>query len=103
MHNPDGSLLHKVDSHREASFGFNAGATGEHKICFINSNTGLDKLVSFNFQGPDDQAVVANPEGASEDEIKLGKDIQALSNEVRFMKDELSYLRRRIARHQTSI
>jgi hypothetical protein len=38
----------------------------------------------------------------TDEEKKLGKEIQTLSNEVRFMKDELAYLRRRITRHSSS-
>lgn len=65
MYNPNGSTLHQVDKHKEAAFGFFAGATGKHKLCFVNSKYGDDKTISFNFQGPDDQSNVKAPEGAT--------------------------------------
>jgi hypothetical protein len=37
-----------------------------------------------------------------EEEQQLGKDIQSLSNDLRFMKDELAYLNRRIVRHAST-
>jgi hypothetical protein len=63
--NPDGSLLHNVDAHRDAAFGFYAGSTGQHKMCFLNKNSGADKVVSFTFLGPDDQSKVQAPVDAT--------------------------------------
>jgi hypothetical protein len=58
-------MLHSVDRHREAAFGFYAGATGQHDMCFFNKNSGSDKVVSFSFMGPDDQATVQAPKDAT--------------------------------------
>lgn len=63
--NPDGSILHQVDSHREAAFGFFAGANGKHEMCFYNRVSSSDKVLSFWFRGPDDKVVIQTPEGAT--------------------------------------
>ncbi|KAI8900612.1 emp24/gp25L/p24 family/GOLD-domain-containing protein [Globomyces pollinis-pini] len=96
--NPDGSMLHSVDKHRDAAFGFYAGSTGQHQMCFYNQNSPAEKVISFSFLGPDDLAHLKAPDGSNE--VALGKDLQSLSNEIRFMKDELSYMNRRLSRHK---
>jgi hypothetical protein len=58
-------MLHNVDRHREAAFGFYAGATGQHDMCIFNKKSSSDKVVSFSFMGPDDQAKVTTPTDAS--------------------------------------
>ncbi|KAJ2999771.1 Cytochrome c oxidase subunit 5B [Globomyces sp. JEL0801] len=98
--NPDGSMLHSVDKHRDAAFGFYAGSTGQHQMCFYNQNSPAEKVISFSFLGPDDLAHLKAPDGSNEEEVALGKDLQSLSNEIRFMKDELSYMNRRLSRHK---
>ncbi len=58
-------MLHTVDRHKEAAFGFYAGATGNHEMCFFNTNSASDKIISFSFMGPDDQAHVEAPKDAT--------------------------------------
>ena len=61
--NPDGSKLHTVDRSKDASFGFNAGATGNHNMCFSNLHSGADKVISFIIIGPDDRFEEATTAG----------------------------------------
>ncbi|KAJ3268243.1 p24 complex component [Terramyces sp. JEL0728] len=98
---PGGATIHKVQSERASSFGFDAASNGEHHQCFDNKS-GYDKIVQFSFLGPDDQSKIEIGKDLSEDEKELGKNIQDLSNQMRFMKDELDFLNRRIKRHKAT-
>lgn len=78
-------LILLVDKHREAAFGFFAGATGKHEMCFLNTNSASDKTVMFSFIGPDDQASIPTIKDASEHESQLGSSIVTLSNDMRYI------------------
>ncbi|KAH6563255.1 hypothetical protein BASA50_001849 [Batrachochytrium salamandrivorans] len=103
--NPDGTLLHSFPRERQGSVGFNAVKEGTYQICFSNMRYNSEKVVTFTITGPDEQKLLPKMESddaskTDESQVELYKAMQKLMDNIRFMRDEQSYLLRRHDRHR---
>ncbi|KAJ8329636.1 hypothetical protein BDV3_003645 [Batrachochytrium dendrobatidis] len=105
--NPDGSLLHSFPQERQGNLGFNAIHEGSYQICFSNMRYNSEKMIVFSITGPDEHKIIRdmkkdNTKEIDEEQMDLFRTLQILMDNIRFMRDEQSFLLKRQNRHRES-
>ncbi|KAL3897189.1 MAG: hypothetical protein SGCHY_003588 [Lobulomycetales sp.] len=99
---PDARVIYAVQRQSTNTFGFNADVDGKHQYCFNNKISSFaSKQVSFTVMGPDERAhQEQKSKNADPKHEALEKEINALSDGLRAMKDEQAYMVVREATHR---